>query len=344
MMLRSASTPALGSLVPSESPGRHTTPPSTCGLVSCNNHAGFQNAARSLVSSPSVDAEQTEEIQRAQSAGNLEDVFNAAFHVDDFPLSRQSSRRLSRKPTLEAILSFFPSDEETGSEAEDEDEDDQGEVEGSFNPLTVQNLVSTHEVRRELNGLFGDVGFPGEGKMYLAAGIGVNAVGFLDDCGFGGGGGGGGSYRHGGDSNRDGGDSRGLSIEHHYKHMLLQSPNNPLFLRNYAHFLYQTKGDLPGAEEYYSRAILVDPEDGDILCQYANVIWELHHDKERAQSYFERAVQASSGESNISASYANFLWEIEGDEDEDEVKEDVGNNPRLGERFFHHGIMASATA
>lgn len=336
-MLRSASTPSLGSPVRSfsESPRRHATPPSTCGLVSCNNHAGFQSVAKSLVNSP-CDAEQTEEIQRAQSAGNLDDVFNAAFHVDDFPLSRQSSRRLSRRPTLEAIIAFYPSGEE--AEAEEEEEE---VVEGSFNPLTVQNLAS-HEAIRELNG-FCDVGFPGEGKMYLAAGIGVNAIGFLEDCGFGGCGGGGGSYRPG-DSNSGGSDSRGLSMEDHYKNMLLQSPGDPLFLRNYAHFLYQTKGDLVGAEEYYSRAILADPEDGDILCQYANVIWELHHDKERAQSYFERAVQASSGESNISASYANFLWEIEGDEDEDDVKEDAVDNPRLGAQFFHHGIMASATA
>lgn len=325
-MLRSASTPSLGSPVPSftaESPRKHA------GQISCNT-ASFHTVAKSMVSSP--DSAENIDLRRAQSAGNLEDCFNINVAGEDFmTLSRQSSRRLSRKPTLEAIQSFYPSD------GEDEEEDDDDEelvvvVEGSFNPLNL--ATSTRGVC--------DMGFPGGGKMYLAAGIGVNAVSFLDDCGYGGHGGwgGGGGNRPGDNFNRDGGDNRGISMEDHYKNMLLQSPGNPLFLRNYAHFLYQTKGDLAGAELYYSRAILADPEDGDILCQYARVIWELHHDQERARSYFERAIQASSQDSNINASYASFLWDIEGDEDEDVVTE----NPRLGAPFFHHGIMASATA
>ncbi|CAI9768713.1 unnamed protein product [Fraxinus pennsylvanica] len=41
--------------------------------------------------------------------------------------------------------------------------------------------------------------------------------------------------------------------EERYKRMLEESPCNPLFLRNHAQFLYQTKGDLQGAE-YYSMA------------------------------------------------------------------------------------------
>ena len=334
-MLRSASTPSLVSSL-SKSPAaaaKHAPPPTAaCGQVSCN-------VAKSLVNSPSqaemIDAELTE-IRRAQSAGNLEEIFMVSFHVDELALSRQSSRRLSRMSTLEAIPSFFPDDDEDEAEAEEEDD-----VEGDLKLFTVQNLA-THEVRRELTG-FCDVGFPGEGKMYLAAGIGVNSISFIDETGVGGCGGGGGCYRLG-DNGRDGGDSgrgRGLNMENHYKNMLSQDPGNPLFLRNYAHFLYQDKGDLVGAEEYYSRAILADPEDGDVLSQYARVIWELHRDKERARSYFQRAVQASSGESNISASYASFLWDIDG---EDEDEEDAERTPRVGERFVHRGIMASATA
>ncbi|GAB4843650.1 hypothetical protein Ancab_013614 [Ancistrocladus abbreviatus] len=71
------------------------------------------------------------------------------------------------------------------------------------------------------------------------------------------------------------GPSESANIEDYYEMMVEADPSNPLFLRNYAHFLYQCKGDLRGAEEYYSRAILADPQDGEILSKYANLVWEL---------------------------------------------------------------------
>ncbi|MBA0549292.1 hypothetical protein Golob_020329 [Gossypium lobatum] len=120
--------------------------------------------------------------------------------------------------------------------------------------------------------------------------------------------------------------------------MVEENPGNPLFLGNYAQFLYQSKRDLQGAEEYYSRAILVDPKDGETLSQYAKLVWELHRDEERASSYFERAVQVSPQDSHVHAAYASFLWETEEDGDECAAPSEIDKIPTQ----FHQGTLASA--
>lgn len=66
-----------------------------------------------------------------------------------------------------------------------------------------------------------------------------------------------------------------------------------LFLNLTTVFEWQSKGDLPSAEEYYSRAVLADPGDGEIMSEYAKLVWEVHRDHGKASSYFERAVQAT---------------------------------------------------
>ncbi|KAI8566546.1 hypothetical protein RHMOL_Rhmol02G0049000 [Rhododendron molle] len=110
---------------------------------------------------------------------------------------------------------------------------------------------------------------------------------------------------------------KGGKIEDYYKRRVEENPSNPLFLRNYAQFLHQSKGDLQGAEEYYSRAILADPADGEIISQYASLVWELHRDHNKAESYFERAVQATPQDSHVLAAYAKYLWETQGYEEDE---------------------------
>ncbi|XP_045808190.1 uncharacterized protein LOC123902492 [Trifolium pratense] len=95
------------------------------------------------------------------------------------------------------------------------------------------------------------------------------------------------------------------------KKMIDENPNNPLFLKKYAQFLFQSKRDLEAAENYYSRAVSADPSDGETISEYATLLWELHHDQEKALSLFEKAVQAMPGDSNVLASYTCFLWETE---------------------------------
>ncbi|KAF7837415.1 Tetratricopeptide repeat [Senna tora] len=113
-------------------------------------------------------------------------------------------------------------------------------------------------------------------------------------------------------------ESKNVDIEDYFKKMIEENPTNPLFLKNYAQFLIQSRGDLNGAEECLSRATLADPDDGEILMQYAKLVWDLHQDKGRALCYFERAAKASPSDSHILAAYASFLWETEDDEDEGE--------------------------
>lgn len=138
--------------------------------------------------------------------------------------------------------------------------------------------------------------------MYLATGLGIDCAGF--------------------GAMADGVDLSYMDLdevddqEEFHKRLVDEYPCHPLFLRNYAKFLQQSKGDLQGAEDYYHRATLADPEDSEILLQYAKILWDLHHDKDRALSYFERAVQASPQDSNVLGAYASFLWEIGDDAEE----------------------------
>ncbi|XP_057957273.1 uncharacterized protein LOC131150527 isoform X2 [Malania oleifera] len=112
----------------------------------------------------------------------------------------------------------------------------------------------------------------------------------------------------------------GGNVEEYYKRMVEESPCNPLFLRNYAQFLSQSKGDFQQAEECYLRAMLTIPEDGEIMSQYARLVWDLHHDRDKALCYFERAVQAAPQNSHVLAAYASFLWETQDEEEDDAQK------------------------
>ncbi|KAK4425393.1 hypothetical protein Salat_1733300 [Sesamum alatum] len=162
---------------------------------------------------------------------------------------------------------------------------------------------------------------PSSPPLHLAMGLGIGTTGF------------------GGGINQDymitRQDDR-TTLEEYYKRVVDENPCNPLFLRNYAHFLHQSKGDLLGAEEYYSRAILADPSDGQTLSLYADIVWQLHQDKDRAVAYFERAAQATPDDSNVLASYAKFLWEAE---DEEDAIEEAHNRMPVG-----HGAATAANA
>ncbi|XP_051133409.1 uncharacterized protein LOC127253041 isoform X2 [Andrographis paniculata] len=82
-----------------------------------------------------------------------------------------------------------------------------------------------------------------------------------------------------------------------YRRMVEEDPCNPLFLRNYANYLNQVKGDIRGSEEYYARAIVADPSDGQTRAIYANMLWQHHGNKDRATAHFEQAIQAAPQDS-----------------------------------------------
>ncbi|XP_073224221.1 uncharacterized protein [Cicer arietinum] len=89
------------------------------------------------------------------------------------------------------------------------------------------------------------------------------------------------------------------------KKMVDDNPNNHLFLKKYAQFLFQSNSDVEAAEDYYSRAISAAPHDGEIISEYAKLQWERYHDQEKALSLFEQAVQATPGDSIYMFSLGN---------------------------------------
>ncbi|GFP82964.1 hypothetical protein PHJA_000439500 [Phtheirospermum japonicum] len=322
MLLKSSSTPVLGSLIPSfsDSPNNnnHTQNP-IHGKISRTNNNNNNQFRKPMFHSPSLSETKTSAgFRRVQSEGNLEELANATYNIDEFSLSKNKPSKRSSFCTLDTIPSFSLRHLETRLEDDDSDEELEDII--SHNPTRIENLVS-ERVRSNNNvSDYGGLRFGDAGKMYLATGLGVSNISY---DGGGGGGGGGGGYRPV-DFDWDGGD---VSMEDYYKRMLEENPGDALFLRNYAQFLYQKKRDLNRAEEYYSRAILADPKDGEILSQYAKLIWELHRDKERAANYFVRAVQASSEDSHIHAAYASFLWDTE--EENDAAADNFPWNQRL---------------
>ncbi|XP_010262453.1 PREDICTED: uncharacterized protein LOC104600973 [Nelumbo nucifera] len=368
MLLRSSSTPILGSLLSSfpDSPNRdfdNNKHPSSFdhhpkkisfphsglhhpgfGSFSCNSPPN----SHSVVGFTDIDRESSGSgsrgFRRAQSDGNLEGLAAASCDVDEFQCSNPptvSSRRPSM-PMLETIQSFSFYNSRAKKE-EDEEQDQEGgllqrsvTIGESIDALGNADISSKKNknmgliMEEELNsGLEGETE-PASPPLYLARGLGTDAGGL-------GGGGGCGSSGVPVDFGESGPD--GSNVEEHYKKMVEENPTNSLFLRNYAQFLYQSKRDLQGAEEYYSRAILVDPIDGEILSQYAKLVWGLYRDHERTSSYFERAVQAAPHDSHVHAAYASFLWEIEEDEEEHSLPQHPTGVP-----LFHGGAMASASA
>ncbi|XP_074366959.1 uncharacterized protein LOC141707611 isoform X2 [Apium graveolens] len=370
MLLRSSSTPVLGSPVSSisdQSPNHHHYHPElpnhnvnihhpTTVLPQCLNKLSFhqggsQSFTFSCNSSPispsiselSFGRSSTNGFRRAQSEGNLEGLTNTSSDIDEFSFSKPIKKFTSRSSGsfLETIpsFSFHKSSGKYEDDSEYEEDDDEEDSWGN------QDQLVNHSIRNDVDNLkFGfneemkyvsanaNVGLQKEidnqnSQMYVARGLGIFGV----DMNFGGSNGSyGGNGGFGGGNRSEDGDEKDL--EKHYKKMVQDNPGNPLCLRNYAQFLYQTKNDLQGAEEYYCRAILIDPNDGEILSQYAKLVWELHNDKDRATGYFERAVQAASEDS--------FLWETE-DEDEDD---DTLNDSQILPPAVHRGAMASATA
>ena len=96
----------------------------------------------------------------------------------------------------------------------------------------VKNMTFTEEIMVKDKIL--NLGFEHENeqvtqKMYLAKGLGIS------DGGSGGGGGGGDFNPFG--SSGDEGDKQ--KVEEYYRRMVEENPGNPLFLRNYAQFLYE---------------------------------------------------------------------------------------------------------
>ncbi|KAG2713726.1 hypothetical protein I3760_04G188900 [Carya illinoinensis] len=368
MLLRSSSTPVLGSLFSSfpESPSnfnhcetnitiKHppTAIPQSHHKLSLRQNGSLNLSLSSRNSSPispsTRDLDRSRGFRRAQSEGNLEGLAFASYNSND-----QEPNKVLDRPKC-CVLQTIPSIRGGHEDVEEEERDteDDGEREELLQknergekramPMETQtlslenrtrNMVLTNGVADIMNGIWSQ-GFGDERELlgqglFLAGELGI---------GSGGDGIGGGGESNSAGPGGDGEDNR--EVEEYYKRMVEENPGNPLFLRNYAQFLYEWRRDLQGAEQYYSRAILADPKDGEVLSQYAKLVWEFNHDHDRASTYFERAVQASPQDSHVHAAYASFLWETEEDEDESDVPKE--SEVMLMPSHFH-GAVASASA
>ena len=103
----------------------------------------------------------------------------------------------------------------------------EAQTSNSENKTKNMNLTEVNAKNESWNMGFGDVEFFGQ-EMFLASGLGI---------GGGGGSSGGGREFNSAGSGGDGGDNP--DVEGHYKKLVEENPGNPLFLRNYAQFLYQ---------------------------------------------------------------------------------------------------------
>lgn len=256
MLLRSSSTPVLGSLLSSisESPNNsHHLPevPNAKGSpyvnqnyskFSYSKHAGSPNLTKSLYnSSPGSPADLPRSgFRRAQSEGNLESLGSATAasdNSDEFNFSNPPKicARRRHSSTLESIPSFsFYNLKKLCSEDEHSDEEEDDLKSQKF---IMENTNLLHDSFNSLDS-FGfktkdDVNSGLEQEMYLARGLGVSEGNFVCN-GSGGGEGGYGCIPVAYD-----GDDNGLGLEEHYKRLIEENPNNPLYLRNYAQFLHQ---------------------------------------------------------------------------------------------------------
>ncbi|KAI0493520.1 hypothetical protein KFK09_023638 [Dendrobium nobile] len=352
MMLKSSSTPILGSLISSSS-----------ALFSESPNNGFQlhhhhhNLDRTVSSSPSIlhgisqryphisDSSERESsagmIRRTRSEGNIKDLLSSC--SDDSQAHRSLKPYFSRRrdAALETIPSFSLYSYKTVEEDEEEKIEDQEE------DYQIAEKFSFLE-HGEKNGVdlsFNELSQRASQPLFLARGLGIDrlASGLMNLGVDGGavmvGGGGGGDGRDGNCSLKTDHGGEGYELEMYYKRVIEEDPGNALILRNYAQFLYECKRNLVQAEEYYSRAILADPDDAETISQYGKLVWELHGDFERASTYIERAANIDQNNCFVQAAYASFLWETA----EEEVEEDDGSQ-ELCEVPFQLGTLASAGA
>lgn len=236
MMLTSLSTPDLGSLlVSSSSSSSHNVfdapvqlpPLGKLPAISCSSSP----VSPSVVNTFHDKGGGGLGFRRVQSEGNLASEGNQVPpHVATRP--HGSMKILDSIPSFSFDNAGREYEEEEDDEGSEVDDLDCGEVVVRNGVMSVGNLGSI-ELDKKRDGFCHEA-------MYLAKGLGIHGNGghgFYDYKG----GIDGGSGRHGGSSSRSGrgGDGHGLDLEGYYEKMVEEDPGNPLFLGNYAQFLFK---------------------------------------------------------------------------------------------------------
>lgn len=254
MLLRSSSTPILGSLLSSysDSPNNvdHNRPPSSDHhkKVSFFPHAGHTAFHHPFYcNSSSMSQSGSNGFRRVRSDGNLERLPSS--ELDELHISRR------RHPVLDSIPSFSADHSNIGERDEEEEEAGDGDGDGLLRSVTIGESITavgqdfgsvdakdgslasraieeeSEEVILSINGI-GSAASP----LFVSGGIGmdtaiVNAA-LAEGDGHGAGAGG---FR----PMDSGGSGDGSDPEDHYRRLVEENPCSALCLRNYAQFLYQ---------------------------------------------------------------------------------------------------------
>lgn len=266
MLLRSSSTPVLGSLLsettPNSTPNHHeyNAKPTTNTKLISFHHSTTGFSARVSCNSPPISPSIGKCFRRAQSEGNLkelayaphsannEDQFYDSYQPNDKYLTgRQRCLKLQTIPSFNNSRGYYEEDEEE-EESDTEDYEDRaelyvneelldGDLRGGSDTVVAlkdkvkrMNLTKVRDKEEIWNMGFAEANnMLVNQQMYLAKGFGIG--------GSGGGSGGGGDFYSAGSGGDDGDYKNG--VEEYYKRMVEENPGNALFLRNYAQFLYQ---------------------------------------------------------------------------------------------------------
>lgn len=255
MLLRSSSTPILGSLLSSysDSPNNfdHNRPPSSdhhkkVSFFPYGGHTAFHPYPCN--SSP-MSQSSSNGFRRVRSDGNLERL--PASELDELHVSRR------RHPVLDTIPSFSAYHSNTGEEEEEEEDDEVGDGDGDglLRSVTIGDSITAagqdFGFGDGKDGSLANQTIEGESKEVILSinGIGSAASPLLFSGGIGtetavvnaalaegdGHGAGAGGFR----PTDSGWSGDGSDLEDYYRRLVEENPCSGLCLRNYARFLYQ---------------------------------------------------------------------------------------------------------
>ncbi|TKY62312.1 hypothetical protein E2542_SST12168 [Spatholobus suberectus] len=321
MLLRSSSTPVLGSLLPSftDSPNNNihsetchalkhfppTSVPQHYHRLSFHQTGCFTLPSFSCGSSPispsigDLERQNKGGFRRVQSDGNLQDLVYSScsnnnnnedrLEYSDPPTKRFSARH--RCLVLETIPSFYTGnheglrEEDEEMESESEDGEERGELEG--------------EKRGDGFSVVND----GKGVILSEEATvkdGVCRVSFGD--------------KEEGGSGKEMYLAKGLGVEccgdgvGGCRGSGGTGDHNPKGFGG-------NDGDGHGVEEYYKKMVKENPGNSLFLRNYANFLYQCKQDREGAEEYYSRAILADPNDGEVLSQYGKLVWELHHDQE-----------------------------
>ncbi|KAH9330353.1 hypothetical protein KI387_002461 [Taxus chinensis] len=326
MLLRSSSTPILGSMIPhadnhKENIGK-ANPFSENGNRFCfhstNSHAHLHSSYDTCSVDDEKEANYSSNFRRVQSEGNLESMLSRGSPVqakiasetilqcdsfDDFNLTSLNKpwhRRMSaskRLPSLKSIssLSCYCNGKEEVKEEINQDEILENFADALESSMQEFSFGNENVMESSLNGF---------------AISGNNQQGFAIS----------GNNQQGMVSAEQMFMARGLGIDVMEPATDIGGGRGSSTSKRISTGGGGGGGDGYGAgseniEEYYQRMLENNPSNSLILCNYAKFLYETKRDYPKAEEYYSRAILAQPDDGEVLAQYAKLIWDFHGDEE-----------------------------